>query len=258
MGVIIPDFRALDRIACVGDSLTDPVAGNGVSWYQYLDGLLRPSYSGSSPVAGGGGSAAQSYLAGWYRGPTFVNFGHSGDTTSDILARISTVYPLKPHGVILFAGVNNVTNGVAPATTSSDIGSIVANLRANAGSQLRWIMWVQPLCAGEQRPFGTNGFDTTPPAVDSAHTLVAHDAVIRSQASALGLGYCEFRTDAAGNGPWLTYETANNLGNAASGVLTIDGRHLTSAPGGSNPPSAGIGGGPFVAQQVLANCTVSA
>lgn len=255
MPVITPDFRAGDIIACVGDSLTAPAAGNGVSWYQYLDTLLAASFArgGSSP---GGGLGAPTYLT-WNRRPTFVNFGTAGFTTTNVLASYMTpVYAVRPTGIILLCQDNDVTNGVAVATYSSNITSCVANWRANCGAQLRWIMLVQSPSIGEERPFGTNPWDTSPPAADAAHTLVDKDAVLRTLAASLSTGLTEFRTDAAGAGAWTDYETLYNPGNAATGVITIDGRHLTSEPGGSDPPSAGIGGGPFVAAQVLANCTV--
>jgi hypothetical protein len=252
--VVTPDLRALDRIACVGDSLTKPAPGNGVSWYQYLDALLRPSFSGAS--APGGSIGAPSYLT-WYRGPTFINFGTAGYTTTDVLANYMTpVYAAKPTGIILLCQLNDVTNGVAVATYESNITTAIGNWRANCGAQLRWVLLAQAPCAGELRPFGSNAFDTTPPAASVNHTLVAKDAVLRSLASTLSTGYVEFR-DASGAGAWNDYETLYNSGNLGQGIITTDGRHLTSAPGGSDPPAAGIGGGPFFAQRVLAACTVA-
>ena len=255
MPVITPDIRALDTVVCIGDSLTSPNAGNGVSWYPYLEALLRPSFPGGG--APGGGVPAPGYLS-WYRGPRFINFGNAGDTTTAILARLSAVYAANPTGAILLAEDNDVTSGVTVATSTSNITAIVAGLRANC-PQLRWVMLVQGPCVGELRPFGSNSNDTNPPAADDDHTLVAHDAVIRSLAASLSTGLCEFRTDAAGNGPWLTYETTYNIPNGPFFYITTDGRHLTGEVGHPvYPPSAGIGGGPFVAQQVLANCTVVA
>jgi hypothetical protein len=254
--VITPDFRALDKIACVGDSLTAPAVGNGVSWYQYLDALLRPSFAYSASPVGASAAGAATYLTSWYRGPMFGRFATAGYTTSDVLANyMAPVYAWRPTGIIMLCEDNGVTNGVTVALETSNITTSIANWRANCGSQLRWIMLVQSPCIGEQRPFGTNAFDTTPPAADADHTLLAKDAILRTLSASLSTGYCEFR-DASGNGAWKDYETTYNPGNAGTGVLTIDGRHLTSAPGGSDPPSAGIGGGPFVAAQVLANCTV--
>jgi hypothetical protein len=71
--------------------------------------------------------------------------------------------------------------------------------------------------------WGTNPYDTT------VEGLAAKDLILRTRAPIDGFTLIETRTNASGNGPWQTYELANNPGGANSGFLTVDGRHLLPA-----------------------------
>ena len=222
------------RLAFFGDSLTEAPAGNGVVWYGPYVAAIRASYTASR-----GASVGKRALSGqtFYRGPAFANFGHAGDGVNELLARIAAVYAWQPTHVIVECGVNDVTNGIPLGSFNTAATSIVNGLRNGAnytsgvGAQ---ILWVGPVCAGEKVPFGTNANDTTPPAADTAHTLVEKDSALRTLAGSLVFDLVEFRTDAAGNGLWSNYQQANNTNNQSNQNgsyptgLTIDGRHMSS------------------------------
>lgn len=224
-----PDVRAGDTIVIIGDSIE--AGSTGVSWSIPLSQTIRADYVStiSGAVLGPFGYKLNG-IATLDRGaPFFSHQGVAGDTAAAMLSRLATsVYVSNPTGVIVECGVNDVTNGTPQATFESNVTAIIAGLRANC-PRLRWIIWVGPICASEVLPFGTGGFDTSPPASTPDFTLLQKDTSLRSLATSLGFTLVQFRNDAAGNGLWRDYEIANNPSNLTAGILTVDGRHLLSA-----------------------------
>jgi GDSL-like lipase/acylhydrolase family protein len=224
-----PDVRAFDTIVATGDSIE--AGSTGVSWSAPLAQTIRADYT---TAVSGATLAPFGYLLSGItsidRGaPIFVHTGVAGDTAALILARLSTaVYRYNPTGVIVEIGVNDVTNGTPQATFEANVTAVIAGIRANCPN-LRWIIWVGPICAAEVLPFGAGAFDTTPPAVDADHTLLQKDISLRSLSGSLSFTLVQFRVDAAGNGLWHDYEVANNPTNLPVGILTVDGRHLLPA-----------------------------
>ncbi len=230
-------IRSTGRYAIVGDSLTKADPGNGVSWYVPLVQAANTFYSSASRPSSATTAMPNGWPASvtsWNSGPTFANFGVAGDTAASIAARLAPIYAYRPTGVIIECGINDVTNGTAQATFEANVTLVVNGLKTQANypagvSLPEWIMWVGPLCGGELL-WGTNPWDTFPGlAADADHTLVQKDASLRTLSASLGFELVQFRTNSNGDGVWKTYELANNVGNAGSGILTLDGRHLIAA-----------------------------
>lgn len=175
--------------------------------------------------------------------PRVTNLSVAGQTSNDLVSRLAEIYALNPHWVIIEIEVNDSdpAAAISNATWTANINTAIAGIRANC-PRLRWLLWVQAVCFGEVRPFGSNANDTT------ATGLGAKDDILRQRAAALVFDVVEVRTDSTasggGNGPWLTYEAANNPSNLASGVLTSDQRHVNA------------NGAPFMSSLVFARLTV--
>jgi len=73
-----------------------------------------------------------------------VNAGVSGETTTDALARLSTVTDLKPAVVIVEFGGNDGLRGLPVATTRSNLGQIVAGLKQSGTEVLLAGMTLPP------------------------------------------------------------------------------------------------------------------
>ena len=106
---------------------------------------------GDSLTAGFGADPGRSYpdflqqdldRRGWrYR---VVNGGISGETTTDGLARLSTVSALKPAVVIVEFGGNDGLRGLPVATTQSNLDQIVAGLQDSGAEVLLAGMTLPP------------------------------------------------------------------------------------------------------------------
>lgn len=158
--------------------------------------------------------------------PTWFIAGAPGAIVQSISTLIAAVIAFKPDTVIIELETNDAHLLVADATYSTGVADTIAQLLAGCPAlTASQILWLQALCIGEKHPFGSNPTDTV------ANGLMGKDAVLRTQAAALGFSVAESRLDAAGNGVWNTYEVANNLGNASSGVLmTGDTLHELTYP----------------------------
>jgi len=88
---------------------------------------------GDSLVAGNGSTEGNDFVSVLSRkiGVLIENFGHSGDTSADALARIDTVIERDPGIVILVIGGNDILRKVPIATTKDNISSIVETLQKN-------------------------------------------------------------------------------------------------------------------------------
>jgi acyl-CoA thioesterase-1 len=73
-----------------------------------------------------------------------VNAGISGETTTDALARLSTVTALKPAVVIVEFGGNDGLRGLPIATTSSNLDQIVTELQQSGAAILLAGMTLPP------------------------------------------------------------------------------------------------------------------
>jgi len=73
-----------------------------------------------------------------------VNAGISGETTTDALARLSTVTALKPAVVIVEFGGNDGLRGLPIATTSSNLDQVVAELQQSGTAILLAGMTLPP------------------------------------------------------------------------------------------------------------------
>ncbi|MEO7653337.1 MAG: GDSL-type esterase/lipase family protein, partial [Bryobacteraceae bacterium] len=109
---VAPDSRPV--IAAFGDSLT---AGFGVD-----AGLSYPDF-------------LQKRLDGAGYRYRVVNAGISGDTSSDGVARLTSVVSLQPGIVVLELGGNDGLRGLPLATTRSNLERIIVELR-NSGAKI--------------------------------------------------------------------------------------------------------------------------
>lgn len=112
-----PPARAADRrpvIACFGDSLT---AGQGLDPGQSFPDLL------------------QRELDRRHYGYRVANFGVSGDTTQDGLARLSLVLEEKPSIVVLELGANDGLRGQPVANSESNLARMIEAFQA-AGARV--------------------------------------------------------------------------------------------------------------------------
>ncbi len=219
------EFRPRDLIVVIGDSIT--AGSTGLSWQNPAAITTRAHYTLDTPPATNviGRYGAAGVFAFDNGSPIFANLGIGGQTTNDLVTRLSEIYAKRPQGVVI-AFETNDANGISNATFQSNVTAAVTAIKTASnysnGVAPRWVAWMENACCGEA-PWGTNPLDTV------TGGLADKDAILRSRAPIDGFTLIETRTDSSGNGPWKTYEAANNPGGASYGYLTIDGiGHLTA------------------------------
>ncbi|WP_300154721.1 arylesterase [Solidesulfovibrio sp.] len=102
-----PALAAGPRIAALGDSLT---AGYGLPADEAFPAQLEKA------------------LAARGRQATIVNFGVSGDTTAGGLARLGQVLAMRPDGVILELGANDMLRGQDPESARAGLEAVMKRL----------------------------------------------------------------------------------------------------------------------------------
>lgn len=82
-----------------------------------------------------------------------ANRGISGDTTRGLLIRIrEDVLSLNPSAVVLLIGTNDLEEGATPATIASNVGLLLAELKAHRPSMPIILNLVFPSSASKKRP----------------------------------------------------------------------------------------------------------
>lgn len=87
---------------------------------------------GDSLVAGTGASAGQDFVSVLSQkiGKPISNLGTPGDTTADVVARLSTLDKYKPKVVIVLVGGNDYLRRVAPAQTFENLAKIITDIHS--------------------------------------------------------------------------------------------------------------------------------
>lgn len=93
---------------------------------------LKVAAFGDSLVAGYGASQGHDFpsLLSQTLGVPVQNFGESGDTTAEALARINTVIEAKPDVVIVLLGGNDALQKIPQTITQQNLSYIVSTLRS--------------------------------------------------------------------------------------------------------------------------------
>ncbi len=92
-------------------------------------------------------------MGGKFGGVKVANRGISGDTTRGMLLRLGRdVIALKPAGVVLLLGTNDLEEGAEPETIAGNLGLIIAGLKASNPEMPIVLCNVFPSSAGKRRP----------------------------------------------------------------------------------------------------------
>jgi lysophospholipase L1-like esterase len=191
-----------DRILALGDSITE-AAGGSREWT--TDPAVGPGWFAQLTRAGQGGD----------RHLEFVNRGVGGNRVPDLLARLDEdVLAAEPTLVILYIGINDVWHFRDGRGTPEDeyrygLQEIVNRL---LGAGLR-VLLCTPTVIGEQLE-GTNAQD----AMLTTYTQISRDVAAAADVPLCDL-HAAFRAELA----------RINTDDAADGVLTTDGVHLSEA-----------------------------
>jgi lysophospholipase L1-like esterase len=194
-------LRQGDRVLFLGDSITD-AGGISREW-------SNKSFDGPGWLSRISRNAAdhpdlQLQL---------VNRGIGGNRVPDLLARLQAeVLDAAPTVVVLYIGINDVWHSTSGAGTPEDdyvdgLAKLVRTLR-DAGIR---VLLCTPSVIGE-RPEGENELD---------ELLTRYTAISRNTAEELQVPLCDLSAAFRG---WLS---GHNPANAANGLLTTDGVHLT-------------------------------
>ena len=92
-------------------------------------------------------------IGGMYPGVKVANRGISGDTTRGVLIRLQEdVLSLKPKGVVLLIGTNDLEEQAEPATVAANLGLIIAALKQHNPTMPVILCNVFPSSATKKRP----------------------------------------------------------------------------------------------------------
>jgi len=191
-----------DRILALGDSITE-AAGGSREWT--TEPAVGPGWFARLTRAGQGGE----------RHLEFVNRGVGGDRVPDLLARLDAdVIAAEPTLVIVYIGINDVWHFRDGRGTPEDeyrygLREVVNRL---LGAGLR-VLLCTPTVIGEQVE-GTNAQD----AMLTTYTQISRDAAAEAAVPLCDL-HAAFRAELA----------RVNTDDAADGMLTTDGVHLSDA-----------------------------
>lgn len=262
-----------DTATACGDSLTAKI------WYQGCDGVLfSPPGTGLKDVANA--TWASIYLASSANGAavpcglsgasprtaycvpsenpsknlTWVNSGLSGDGIVNLEANVASRITVNMPGtgstsvLFLFIGINDgVGDGNGMGGTPTDTGVFATKYESVitqtlAAKPAAKIVCMTPLSAGELWGLSNGVPVYTGNSGSHDATIDTMCASIRTLAATYSLGLVDLRRLGA------LYQSVNNPGNAASGILTKvgDGRHLTTD------------GAVWVGQQVRSQLTMMA
>lgn len=194
-------LRAGDRVLFLGDSITD---AGGISREWSAEPFDGPGWL--SQISRNAADHPDLQLQ-------LVNRGIGGNRVPDLLARLqSDVLDAGPSVVVLYIGINDVWHTTSGAGTQEDdyTHGLAALVRALRDAGIR-VLLCTPSVIGEKTE-GQNELDDL---------LTRYTAISRNTASELGVPLCDL---SAAFRDWLA---SHNPGNAASGLLTTDGVHLT-------------------------------
>ena len=143
----------------------DGLAGTGpirrYDWFQKLwtekrSGWAKRVKQDQDGVVFLGDSITQGWAANLnqlFPGIKTINRGISGDTTRGVLLRLQTdVIALKPRGIVLLIGTNDLEEAAAPESTASNLKLILAALKAHNPAMPVVLCNVFPSSATKKRP----------------------------------------------------------------------------------------------------------
>lgn len=235
-----PTVTALTRGYCLGDSITQEPGFLNARDTWYRESGFLPGFSGryrATPapkayaMTGAGTGGARAYrttgagtgvplrVSSAQTWPQWSASGAAGRKVGDVSAA-----PGVPAGTTLLVVVLQV-NDDAAQTAAATFAAAVRQLRDQAFATtptLQNIIWVTTLCDGEKWPTGQNALDLAADGVDSH---AAQLVTIMAEDSRTSL--VRWRD------VYTVEEPVRNVGNAASGVLTADGIHLSQATNGA-------------------------
>lgn len=232
------------RIVILGDSLT------AFSWYQYLASMCAAQQVATTPDPFGNFPFKKLTTG---TGPhLWINSGVAGNDCTNFLQDTiaARVTAFKPDLVIVECGINCQQHAQSPVLGPGTTGIltidsvcqvnhplIIAQIQAQ--NPLAQVVWVGPLCNGENWPLGANGADLATYGVEAKDAINAAACA----GATIPILYISFR---GANGPFFTYQAANNPSHLPSNILTGlgDGIHPTIVPNAGQPLSG---------QQLMAN-----
>ncbi len=154
---------------------------------------------------------------------TITNAGVGGNTVTDLQARLQKdVLDKKPTVVVIYIGVNDVVSG-GRGTPKDKFEEGLKDIIGRIQKVNARVILCTPSVRGE-RPGGKNQYD---------RELEEYSEVSRKVALEMKVQLRDIRK------AFVDYEAANNKEDAAQGLLTVDGVHLSDA------------GNEFVARQMM-------
>jgi lysophospholipase L1-like esterase len=233
------------RVCVLGDSIT------AFDWYQYLAAQCAAAQVADTPDPTG--NFPYKKLASPTGPHVWFNSGIAGNDCTNFLQDTIAVRvtSFQPDLIIIECGINCQQHAQTPlgaGTTGIFTVDSVCNVnhpliisQCQAQNPLAQVVWIGPLCNGEQWPDGTNAHDTGPNSVD------AKDSINASACAAASVLYFSIRT------AFFAFEQIWNPSNLFGGILTADGIHPTVVPTGGAP----ISGQQFMANQMFPSCVFS-
>jgi lysophospholipase L1-like esterase len=127
------------------------------------------------------------------------NYGASGDTTTQVLARLPRILELKPKLLMVMAGTNDALLGIAPAETLANLRAIEAQTTMNGTAFVSFSPPPLPLKADALAPVRAAAslsipFDESDLRKDRVHLKTSGYAKWRDAAMPTVLKYCASRT----------------------------------------------------------------
>lgn len=158
------------------------------------------------------------------------NFGVSGNTSTEGLARLSTVLATNPNHLVLYFGINDALNSaklVSLTTYRQNLTNMV-NQAVAAGVRKVFLVGIHPVNAA----YVAARHPTHPQILRLQDYLAEYNAAVAEVATATGATFIDWRARflALSPGPTIDDATANNVNSLLLCPLTgssTDGIHLT-------------------------------
>lgn len=157
------DFKNSLEIPATDEGLPGAGPIRRYAWFTSLWNRKRQAWAKSVEQDQGalvflGDSITQGWgddMGGKFGGAKVANRGISGDTTRGMLLRLEKdVLVLKPAGVVLLLGTNDLEEGAEPGTIAGNLSLIIAGLKAFNPEMPVVLCNVFPSSAGKRRPAG--------------------------------------------------------------------------------------------------------
>lgn len=160
-GLVAQDAASKFAIPATDDGLPGEGPIRRYDWFQNLWAAKRAGWAGQVERDQGalvflGDSITQGWgddLGGAFPGVKVANRGISGDTTRGMLIRLQEdVLSLKPNGVVILAGTNDLEEKAEPGTIAANLKLIIAELKKHDAKMPIVLCQVFPSSASKSRP----------------------------------------------------------------------------------------------------------